>query len=155
MAKKVADYLKGTDPYAKTIVFCHDINHAERMRIALTNELPEFVAENRKYVMRITGDEKEGKEELDNFISPEERYPVIATTSRLMSTGVDAKTCKLIVLDRIINSPIEFKQIVGRGTRVAEEYGKTHFTIMDFRNATDKFADPCLLYTSPSPRDRG
>ena len=142
VAKKVADYLKGTDPYAKTIVFCHDINHAERMRIALTNELPEFVAENRKYVMRITGDEKEGKEELDNFISPEERYPVIATTSRLMSTGVDAKTCKLIVLDRIINSPIEFKQIIGRGTRVAEEYGKTHFTIMDFRNATDKFADP-------------
>lgn len=142
VAKKIADYLKGTDPYAKTIVFCHDIDHAERMRIALTNELPDFVAENRKYVMRITGDEKEGKEELDNFISPEERYPVIATTSRLMSTGVDAKTCKLIVLDRTINSMIEFKQIIGRGTRIAEEYGKTHFTIMDFRNATDNFADP-------------
>ena len=142
VAKKIAEYLRGTDPYAKTIVFCHDIDHAERMRIALTNELPEFVAENRKYVMRITGDEKEGKEELDNFISPEERYPVIATTSRLMSTGVDAKTCKLIVLDRAINSMIEFKQIIGRGTRIAEEYGKTHFTIMDFRNNTDKFADP-------------
>lgn len=142
VARKIADYLRGTDPYAKTIVFCHDIDHAERMRIALTNELPEFVAENRKYVMRITGDEKEGKEELDNFISPEERYPVIATTSRLMSTGVDAKTCKLIVLDRAINSMIEFKQIIGRGTRIAEEYGKTHFTIMDFRNATDNFADP-------------
>ena len=142
VAKRIADYLKGTDPYAKTIVFCHDIDHAERMRIALTNELPKFVEENRKYVMRITGDEKEGKEELDNFISPEERYPVIATTSRLMSTGVDAKTCKLIVLDRAINSMIEFKQIIGRGTRIAEEYGKTHFTIMDFRNATDNFADP-------------
>ena len=142
VAKKIADYLKGTDPYAKTIVFCHDIDHAERMRIALTNELPTYVAENRKYVMRITGDEKEGKEELDNFINPEERYPVIATTSRLMSTGVDAKTCKLIVLDRAINSMIEFKQIIGRGTRIAEEYGKTHFTIMDFRNATDNFADP-------------
>lgn len=142
VARKIADYLRGTDPYAKTIVFCHDIDHAERMRIALTNELPEFVAENRKYVMRITGDEKEGKEELDNFISPEERYPVIAATSRLMSTGVDAKTCKLIVLDRAINSMIEFKQIIGRGTRIAEEYGKTHFTIMDFRNATDNFADP-------------
>ena len=142
VAKKIADYLRGTDPYAKTIVFCHDIDHAERMRVALTNELPDYVADNRKYVMRITGDEKEGKEELDNFISPEERYPVIATTSRLMSTGVDAKTCKLIVLDRNINSPIEFKQIIGRGTRIAEEYGKTHFTIMDFRNATDQFADP-------------
>ena len=142
VAKKIADYLRGTDPYAKTIVFCHDIDHAERMRIALTNELPEFVDENRKYVMRITGDEKEGKEELDNFINPEERYPVIATTSRLMSTGVDARTCKLIVLDRSINSMIEFKQIIGRGTRIAEEYGKTHFTIMDFRNATDNFADP-------------
>ena len=142
VAKKIAEYLRGTDPYAKTIVFCHDIDHAERMRVALTNELPEYVDKNRKYVMRITGDEKEGKEELDNFISPEERYPVIATTSRLMSTGVDAKTCKLIVLDRAIHSMIEFKQIIGRGTRIAEEYGKTHFTIMDFRNNTDKFADP-------------
>ena len=142
VAHKVAEYLRGTDPYAKTIIFCHDINHAERMRAALVNELPDKVAENRKYVMRITGDEEEGKAELDNFISPEERFPVIATTSRLMSTGVDAKTCKLIVLDRAINSMIEFKQIIGRGTRIAEEFDKTHFTIMDFRNATDNFADP-------------
>lgn len=142
VARKIADYLKGTDPYAKTIVFCHDIDHAERMRTALVNELSEYVDENRKYVMRITGDENEGKAELDNFIHPEERYPVIATTSRLMSTGVDAKTCKLIVLDRAISSMIEFKQIIGRGTRIAEDFDKTHFTIMDFRNATDKFADP-------------
>lgn len=142
VAHKIAEYLKGTDPYAKTIVFCHDIDHAERMRVALVNELPEFVKQNRKYVMRITGDEKEGKAELDNFIHPEERYPVIATTSQLMSTGVDARTCKLIVLDKAITSMIEFKQIIGRGTRIAEEYGKQFFTIMDLRNATDKFADP-------------
>ncbi len=142
VAKKIADYLKGTDPFAKTIVFCHDIDHAERMRVALVNELPDQVAKNRKYVMRITGDEKEGKDELDNFIDPEQPYPVIATTSRLMSTGVDAKTCKLIVLDRAISSMIEFKQIIGRGTRIAEDYDKTYFTIMDFRNVTDKFADP-------------
>ena len=142
VAKRVAQYLRETDPFAKTIVFCEDIDHAERMRVALTNELSEYVAENHKYVMKITGDDDEGKAELDNFIHPEEKYPVIATTSRLMSTGVDARTCKLIVLDRAINSMIEFKQIIGRGTRVAEEYGKWTFTIMDFRNATKNFADP-------------
>ena len=142
VASKVAQHLRDTDPYAKTIIFCEDIDHAERMRIAITNAMPEYVAENHKYVMKITGDDNEGKAELDNFIHPEERYPVIATTSRLMSTGVDARTCKLIVLDRAINSMIEFKQIIGRGTRVAAEYGKWTFTIMDFRSATNNFADP-------------
>ena len=142
VATKVTDYLKQTDPFAKTIVFCEDIDHAERMRIAISNCCAEYVKDNPKYVMKITGDDDLGKAELDNFIHPEERYPVIATTSRLMSTGVDAKTCKLIVLDRAINSMIEFKQIIGRGTRIAEEFDKTHFTILDFRSATDNFADP-------------
>lgn len=142
VAKRVAQYLRETDPFAKTIVFCEDIDHAERMRIALANEMSEFVAANHKYVMKITGDDIEGKAELDNFIHPEEKYPVIATTSMLMSTGVDAKTCKLIVLDKTINSMIEFKQIIGRGTRVAPEFGKYTFTILDFRNATKNFADP-------------
>ena len=142
VASRVAEYLAKTDPYAKTIVFCEDIDHADRMRTALMNRSAELVAQNRKYVMRITGDNEEGKAELDNFIDPEQRYPVIATTSRLMSTGVDAKTCKLVVLDRTIGSMIEFKQIIGRGTRIDEDYGKTHFTIMDFRKATEKFADP-------------
>ena len=142
VAKRVVEFLTKTDRYAKTIVFCEDIEHAERMRIAIANESPEEVQLNHKYVMKITGDDDEGKAELDNFIHPEERYPVIATTSRLMSTGVDAKTCKLIVLDRAVNSMIEFKQIIGRGTRIDEDFDKTHFTIMDFRNATDNFADP-------------
>ena len=97
---------------------------------------------NYKYLMRITGDEEEGKRELDNFIDPEETYPVIATTSKLMTTGIDAQTCKLIVLESNINSMTEFKQIIGRGTRINEEYGKKFFTIMDFRNVTDLFADP-------------
>ena len=142
VAKKVVDYLEKTDPFAKTIIFCEDIDHAERMRIAITQASPDRVTEDHRYVMKITGDDKEGKAELDNFIHPEEKYPVIATTSRLMSTGVDARTCKLIVLDRQISSMIEFKQIIGRGTRIAEDFDKTHFTIMDFRNATDNFADP-------------
>ncbi|MCF8240764.1 MAG: DEAD/DEAH box helicase family protein [Melioribacteraceae bacterium] len=141
VAQKITDFLQGTDPYAKTIVFCTDIDHAERMRQALVNENPELVAENRKYVMRITGDNDEGKAELDNFIDPEQRYPVIATTSKLMSTGVDAQTCKLIVLDQRIQSMTEFKQIIGRGTRIREEYGKFYFTIMDFKKATELFAD--------------
>lgn len=102
VAQKITDYLNSTDPYTKTIVFCTDIDHAERMRQALVNLNPEKVKENRKYVMRITGDDDEGKAELDNFINPEERYPVIATTSKLMTTGVDAQTCKLIVLDQHI-----------------------------------------------------
>src|SRR5690606_32853263 len=132
------------DPFQKTIVFCDDIDHAERMRQALVNLNPDRVRENRKYVMRITGDDAEGKAELDNFINPEERYPVIATTSKLMTTGVDAQTCKLIVLDQHIKSMTEFKQIIGRGTRINEDYGKYWFTIMDFKKATELFADPAF-----------
>jgi type I restriction enzyme R subunit len=142
VAQKVTEFLKATDPFQKTIIFCDDIKHAERMRQALVNLNPERVAENYKYVMRITGDELEGKAELDNFINPEERYPVIATTSKLMTTGVDAQTCKLIVLDQHIKSMTEFKQIIGRGTRINEEYNKYWFTIMDFKKATELFADP-------------
>ena len=141
VAEKITEYLTSTDPYAKTIVFCDDIDHAERMRQALVNLNQERVKENRKYVMRITGDEMEGKAELDNFINPEERYPVIATTSKLMTTGVDAQTCKLVVLDQHIKSMTEFKQIIGRGTRINEDYGKYWFTIMDFKKATELFAD--------------
>jgi type I restriction enzyme, R subunit len=142
VAKKVTAYLKATDPYNKTIVFCEDINHAERMRQALVNANPELAAKSRRYVMRITGDNDIGKAELDNFIMPDSPYPVIATTSQLMTTGVDAQTCKLIVLDKTINSLTEFKQIIGRGTRINEDYDKLYFTIMDFRNATKLFADP-------------
>lgn len=144
VAQKVSEFLKATDPYQKTIVFCDDIDHAERMRQALVNLNPERVAENRKYVMRITGDDQEGKAELDNFINPEARYPVIATTSKLMTTGVDAQTCKLIVLDQHIKSMTEFKQIIGRGTRINEDFGKYWFTIMDFKKATELFADPAF-----------
>ena len=144
VARKITEYLAATDPYAKTIVFCDDIDHAERMRQALVNLNPERVRENRKYVMRITGDEQEGKAELDNFIDPESRYPVIATTSKLMTTGVDAQTCKLVVLDQRIQSMTEFKQIIGRGTRINEDYGKFWFTIMDFKKATELFADPAF-----------
>ncbi len=142
IAEKITEFLKGTDRFSKTIVFCKDIEHAEAMRQELANQNSDLVKENYKYVMRVTGDEKEGKMELDNFIDPEMRYPVITTTSRLMRTGIDAQTCKLIVLDTEIGSMTEFKQIIGRGTRVNEEYGKKYFTILDFRNATDKFADP-------------
>lgn len=142
VARKISEYLKKTDRFDKTIVFCVDIEHAERMRQAIANENPDLVRDNYKYVMRITGDEPEGKREVDNFINPEERYPVIATTSKLMTTGVDAQTCKLIALDSNINSVTEFKQIIGRGTRINEDYGKTFFTIMDFRNVTDIFARP-------------
>jgi type I restriction enzyme R subunit len=144
VAKKITEYLSATDPYSKTIVFCEDINHAERMRQALVNLNPKKIAENRKYVMRITGDDNLGKAELENFINPEERYPVIATTSKLMATGVDAQTCKLIVLDQNLKSMIEFKQIIGRGTRVNEDYGKFWFTIMDFKKTTELFADPAF-----------
>lgn len=141
VAKKLTEFLKGYDRFAKTIVFCVDIDHAERMRTAFSKHNADLVAENYKYVMQITGDNDEGKRELDNFINPEERYPVIATTSELMTTGVDAQTCKVIVLDSNINSMTKFKQIIGRGTRINEEYGKLYFTILDFRNATDLFAD--------------
>lgn len=141
VAKKLTEFLRETNPYDKTIVFCEDIDHAERMRQALVNENADLVAKDRKYIMQITGDNDEGKAELDNFIHPEKRYPVVVTTSRLLSTGVDAKTCKVIVLDRSIQSMTEFKQIVGRGTRVDAEYDKFYFTIMDFRKATELFAD--------------
>ncbi|MGE4580466.1 MAG: EcoAI/FtnUII family type I restriction enzme subunit R [Desulfuromonadales bacterium] len=142
VASKVTTFLKATDRYAKTIVFCEDIDHAERMRQALVNQNRDLAAENSKYVMKITGDDQLGKMELDNFIDPESRYPVITTTSRLMNTGVDAQTCKLIVLDQTINSMTTFKQIIGRGTRINEDYGKFYFTIMDFKKATELFADP-------------
>jgi type I restriction enzyme, R subunit len=141
VAKKLTEFLKGYDRFAKTIVFCVDIDHAERMRTALAKQNADLVTENYKYVMQITGDNDEGKRELDNFINPEEKYPVIATTSELMTTGVDAQTCKVIVLDANINSMTKFKQIIGRGTRINEEFGKLYFTILDFRNATDLFAD--------------
>jgi type I restriction enzyme R subunit len=144
VAKKLTEFLKGYDRFAKTIVFCVDIDHAERMRTALARHNADLVAENYKYIMQITGDNDEGKRELDNFINPEEKYPVIATTSELMTTGVDAQTCKVIVLDSNINSMTKFKQIIGRGTRINEEYGKLYFTILDFRNATDLFADPAF-----------
>ncbi|MDM8560969.1 DEAD/DEAH box helicase family protein [Candidatus Parabeggiatoa sp. HSG14] len=142
VAKKISEFLKATNRYDKTIVFCENIDHAERMRQALVNENADIAKDNSKYVMRITGDNKEGKKELDNFIFPEAKYPVIATTSKLMSTGVDAQTCKLIVLDQVIQSMTEFKQIIGRGTRVNEDYGKFYFTIIDFKKATELFADP-------------
>ena len=144
VAQKITEFLVASDPFQETIVFCDDIDHAERMRQALVNLNPDRIRENRKYVMRITGDEAEGKAELDNFINPEERYPVIATTSKLMTTGVDAQTCKLIVLDQHIRSMTEFKQIIGRGTRINEDYGKYWFTIMDFKKATELFADPAF-----------
>jgi type I restriction enzyme R subunit len=142
VAEKITEFLKGYDRFAKTIVFSVDIEHAESMRAALANANADEVAKNSKYVMQITGDNEEGKRELDSFINPSEKYPVIATTSKLMTTGVDAQTCKLIVLDSNIGSMTEFKQIIGRGTRINEEYGKTYFTIIDFRNVTNHFADP-------------
>lgn len=142
VAQRVADYLKATDPYGKTIVFCVDIDHAERMRQALVNAIGPEAAQNRRYVMRITGDNDEGKMELDPFMSVEEKFPVIATTSKLLTTGADVQLCKVIVLDTIINSMTEFKQIIGRGTRLRPDKGKTHFTIMDFRHATKLFSDP-------------
>ena len=142
VARKVTQLLIATNRFDKAIIFCEDIEHAERCRQALVNENADLVAQNSKYVMRITGDSENGKMELDNFINPENLYPVIVTTSRLMSTGVDAQTCKLIVLDRVIKSMTEFKQIIGRGTRIREEYNKFYFTIMDFKKATELFADP-------------
>lgn len=142
VARRITRWLNENDPFAKTIVFCVDIDHAERMRQALVNENREQVKINPKYIMRITGDNAEGKAQLDNFIDPNEQYPAIVTTSKLMTTGVDCKTCKLIVLDNEIKSMTEFKQIIGRGTRINDAYGKQFFTIMDFRNVTNLFADP-------------
>jgi len=137
----VWEYLKNTDPMAKTIVFCDDQDHAERMRQELVKLIP-AAASNRRYVMRITGDDADGKAHLSYFIDNDEPYPVIATTSKLLATGVDAKTCKLIVLDKTINSMTTFKQIVGRGTRIEESQNKFFFTIMDFKGATRLFSDP-------------
>jgi len=142
VAKRIMQLLIATDPFQKTIVFCEDIDHAERMRKAIVNAAGNLAKENSKYVMRITGDSPEGKAELDNFIDPESKYPVIATTSELLTTGVDAKTCKLIVLDKTINSMTTFKQIVGRGTRIEESQNKFFFTILDFKKATELFKDP-------------
>ncbi len=157
VASKVWEYLKAIDPMAKTIVFCDDQDHAERMRQELVKLIP-AAASNRRYVMRITGDDSEGKAQLSYFIDNDEPYPVIATTSKLLTTGVDAKTCKLIVLDQNINSMTEFKQIIGRGTRLREDYQKLYFTIMDFKGATRLFADPdfdgepVVIY-EPTPYD--
>jgi len=156
VAARVTEFLKATDRFAKTIVFCENIDHAERMRQALVNANADLAAANSRYVMRITGDNDEGKAQLDNFIDPESTFPVIATTSQLMSTGVDAQTCRLIVLDKRIQSMTEFKQIIGRGTRINEDYNKFFFTIMDFKRATALFADrefdgdPVQIY-EPTP----
>jgi type I restriction enzyme R subunit len=142
-AKKITEFLKESgDRYQKTIVFCVDEEHAARMRQALINQNADLIAENQRYVMRITGSDKEGQDQLGNFIDPESKYPVLVTTSRLLSTGVDAQTCRLIVLDRAVGSMTEFKQIVGRGTRVHEDTRKFYFTLIDFRGATSHFADP-------------
>ncbi|MCD1647403.1 EcoAI/FtnUII family type I restriction enzme subunit R [Marinobacter adhaerens] len=157
VASKVWEYLKATDPMAKTIVFCDDQDHAERMRQELVRLIP-AAASNRRYVMRITGDDNEGKAQLSYFIDNDEPFPVIATTSKLLTTGVDAKTCKVIALDQTINSMTEFKQIIGRGTRLREDYQKLYFTIMDFKGATRLFADPdfdgepVVIY-EPAPDD--
>ena len=158
VAARVTQFLRATNRFAKTIIFCETTDHAERMRQALVNANADLAAANSKYVMRITGDDEEGKAQLDNFIDPESTYPVIACTSRLMSTGVDAQTCQLIVLDKRIGSMTEFKQIIGRGTRINEDYGKLYFTIIDLRGATSLFADPAFdgdpvqIY-EPGPED--
>jgi type I restriction enzyme R subunit len=143
VAKKVTEFLKeSSGRFQKTIVFCVDEEHAARMRQALVNENKALYEKNQRYVMRITGSDAEGQAQLGNFIDPEAKYPVIVTTSRLLSTGVDAQTCRLIVLDRTVGSMTEFKQIVGRGTRVHEDTKKFYFTRIDFRGATNHFADP-------------
>lgn len=158
VAKKITEYLKATDRLAKTIVFCTDIDHANRMRQALINENADLVAKHWNYCVKITGDDEVGKQELDNFTDVEEKFPVIATTSKMLTTGIDTKMVKLIVLESNINSVTEFKQIIGRGTRIREAEGKVYFTIMDFRKATNIFArpdfdgDPVQIY-EPGPDD--
>jgi len=142
VARRVMKFLNATDPFSKTIIFCEDIDHAERMRKAIVNAAGQLAKDNPKYVMRITGDSVEGKAELDNFTDSEQTFPVIATTSELLTTGIDAKTCKLIVLDKTIGSMTTFKQIIGRGTRIEEEFNKYFFSIMDFKKATVLFRDP-------------
>ncbi len=144
VAKRITQFLKETDRYSKTIVFCVDIEHAENMRRALVNENADIMKDHPTYVMKITGDDKEGKAQLDNFIDPDEKYPTIVTTSKLLTTGVNCKTCKVVVLDNKFgeHGMTEFKQIIGRGTRICENYGKRYFTILDFRDASRLFADP-------------
>ena len=143
VAQKVTAFLKESgDRFQKAIMFCVDREHASRMRQALINENSDLVESNTRYVMRITGGDEVGQAELGNFIDPESKYPVLVTTSRLLSTGVDVQTCRLIVLDRVVGSMTEFKQIVGRGTRVHEDTRKLYFTLIDFRGATSHFADP-------------
>ena len=143
VARKVTEYLKDSgDRFQKAIVFCVDQEHAARVRQALVNENADLVDGHPRYVMRITGADADGQAHLGTFIDPESRYPVLVTTSRLLSTGVDVQTCRLIVLDRAVGSMTEFKQIVGRGTRVHEDTRKFYFTLMDFRGATSHFADP-------------
>lgn len=166
IAEKITEFLKATDRFAKTIVFCIDIEHAQRMRQALINANADLVSKYPQYVVKITGDDEVGKRELDNFTDVEERFPVIATTSKMLTTGIDTKMVKLIVLEANIGSMTEFKQIVGRGTRIREAEGKLYFTIMDFRKATNLFADPEFdgepvqiyepgLYDSPVPPEEG
>lgn len=142
VAESITAFMKANDRYAKTIVFCEDIDHAERMRQELVNANSDLSTINDKYVVRITGDSPYGAADLDAFMDPDSTFPVIVTTSKLLTTGVDVQTCKVIVLDQTINSLTEFKQIIGRGTRVREDYNKTSFTILDFRAATRLFADP-------------
>ncbi|KAF5043043.1 Type III restriction enzyme, res subunit [anaerobic digester metagenome] len=142
VAREITEYLKSTDRMQKTIVFCATEDHAERMRIALINLNTDMVRQNPDYVVRITGSDVYGKSKIDYFISVSAKYPVIATTSKLLSTGADCKMTKLIVLDQMVGSMTEFKQIIGRGTRLREKEGKMHFTVMDFRNVTRLFADP-------------
>jgi type I restriction enzyme R subunit len=142
VAKKISSFLKETDRFQKTIVFCVDTEHAARMRSALINENSDLCADYPRYVMRITGNDKEGIDQLDSFVDPEAKFPVIVTTSQLLSTGIDAQTCRVIALDREIGSMTEFKQIVGRGTRIHEDTKKYYFTLIDFRKATNHFADP-------------
>ena len=153
VAREITEYLKSTDRMQKTIVFCASEDHAERMRIALTNYNQDMVKENPDYCVRITGSDVYGKSKLDYFISVSEPYPVIATTSELLSTGADCKMTKLIVLDKTVESMTTFKQIIGRGTRIREKDGKTHFVVMDFRNVTRLFSDPD--WDGPVEQDEG
>ncbi len=162
VARRISKFLKSTDRFAKTIVFCANIDHAERMRQALINENSDLFAQDPRYIMRITGDNEIGKAQLDNFIDEDSRYPTIVTTSQLLTTGVDCKTCKLIVLDSCINSMTEFKQIIGRGTRLLPDYGKEYFTIIDFREVSRHFADPAfdgdpivIIEEDPQPYGEG
>ena len=159
VAKKVSDFLKQSgDRFQKTIVFCVDTEHAARMRQALINQNSDLCAQFPRYVMRITGNDNEGVDQLDRFIDPEEKFPVLVTTSRLLTTGIDAQTCRAIVIDREVGSMTEFKQIVGRGTRIHEDTKKYYFTLIDFRKATNHFADkdfdgdPVQIY-EPGPDD--